>query len=331
MDYKIELESNTDGTKKYYDIYISKHKLKSGRLSPPHVHSYYEINHLDSGCLLYSIDEEEVELFAGDIIIVYPNVIHKTNMRDACDDEYMQTRVLKFSPTFLYPMNFSGSDLRHLLLPLKFEKKYALIHPDDPLHGELSDLINKSVEEARNHKSGYELALRAYISLLYTVILRDIAESEEPTAIQSEAKKANLDLIYKALEYIEEHYAEQISMQQLAKECNVNYYHFSRLFQQYTGQGFRDYLMKFRLNKAIKMLLQTNNSITNIAMDCGFETISYFIKKFQEHTGMTPKNFRKQYFANDIPPDTTGRFVKFVDKDTLEPCSWGGWSKKSEN
>ncbi|MBQ8849599.1 MAG: AraC family transcriptional regulator [Clostridia bacterium] len=329
MDYKIELESNKDGSKKYYDIYIAKHKPGNKLISPPHVHSYYEINYFQSGSHMYVIDDTEIQVSEGDILIVYPNVIHKTYTSADCSKEFTVSTVLKFTPSFLYPMNFSASDLKHLLLPLKFENKYALIHPDDPLHEKLSQLIKMAINEVSNHESGYELALRGCISLIYTDILRNLSEDEELTAIQTETKKANLDLIYKALAYIDDHYSEQISMQQLSKECNVNYYHFSRLFQQYTGQGFRDYLMKFRLNKATRMLLQTNDSITNIAMDCGFETISYFIKKFQEHTGMTPKNFRKQYFENEEYPDPTKNKAKFLDAPTNEVVDARG--KKIEN
>ena len=71
--------------------------------------------------------------------------------------------------------------------------------------------------------------------------------------------------------------------------------------------------MKFRINKAVRMLLQTNESVTNIAIDCGFETISYFIKKFQEEMGITPKNFRKQYFTSEDPNANRSTKVQFVD------------------
>ena len=168
------------------------------------------------------------------------------------------------------------------------------------MHREFFRLLSQIQEEARDKEPGYEIALRAHFSMIYTYLIRRMAIQMEPDEIPSEAGKANADLIYRALTYVEEHYQEPISMQQVAQECNVNYYHFSRLFQQYTHQGFRDYVVNFRINKARKMLLQTNDSVTSIAIECGFETISYFIKKFQAITGMTPKNFRKQYM--NMPP-----------------------------
>ena len=319
MDYRIELEAKKDGTKKYYDVFTSRLKPTVRTISPAHTHSYYEINNIKVGQLFYAIGDEELCLNENDIIIVFPNVIHKTFTNARPEDPSIINTILKFSSSFIQPANYSSSDLQYLLTPLKFDKQYAIIRASEPLNEKLTQLINMAAEETKSLDNGYEIALRGYMSLIYTVILRNLSASETHTEVKSAATKENIDLIYKALDYIENNYYEQISMQQLAKEYNVNYYHFSRLFQQYTGQCFRDYLLKVRLDKAVRLLLQTNDSVTNIAMDCGFETISYFIKKFQEHTGSTPKNFRKQYFEKEVAPvmEKSAKST-YLDKDTLE-------------
>ena len=317
MNYKVELESYVNGSKKLFDTFNNRHKKPNYRLSPPHVHSYYEINYVKQGDFRYVIDEAEINIESGDIVIIYPNVIHASYTGKSCsEDSPSDTTVLKFSPAFLYPQNLGFSDLQHLMLPLNFKGSYAVIHEGDKLHSMLVEHLTASASEISERAPGYELALRAHVSLVYSAILRELSVSEAPTPIQSEAKAANLDLIRHAMEYVEEHYSEPITMQQLAKESNVNYYYFSRLFQQYTNQGFRDYLMKYRINKAVRMLLQTNESVTNIAIDCGFETISYFIKKFQEEMGVTPKNFRKQYFSIEDPNAHRSARVQFVDAPT---------------
>ena len=317
MSYKVELESYANGSKKLFDTFNNRYKKPNELLSPPHVHSYYEINYVRSGGFRYVIDETDINMTSGDVIIIYPNVIHASyTERDCSPENPTEATVLKFSPAFLYPQNLGPTDLKHLMLPLKFNGSYSLIHKGDPLHKELIYHINEAKREITHRKAGYELTLRAHASLVYSKILRELSVSEEPEPIQSEAKAANLDIIRHALEYVEEHYSEPITMQQLAKESNVNYYYFSRLFQQYTNQGFRDYLMKFRINKAVRMLLQTNESVTNIAIDCGFEAISYFIKKFQEEMGVTPKNFRKQYFSAEDPNEIPTSKVEFVDAPT---------------
>ena len=62
MNYKIELESFTNGSKKLFDIFKSTHKKSNSLLSPPHVHSYYEINHITHGEFRYVIDDKEITL-----------------------------------------------------------------------------------------------------------------------------------------------------------------------------------------------------------------------------------------------------------------------------
>ena len=296
--FEIEAEVRKDGSKIYYDIYVGHQSTQPGTISRPHVHSYYELAFVTGGRLQVQIDEETCILEENDIIIVYPNTVHGTAIPEQNTEPFaVQQHVVKFSPLFLYPMNPVPTDIRHLLLPLKFEGSHTVLRHGTPMHREIHRLMTVIYEEAQAKEPGYEIALRAHISIIYTLLIRRLAILEDPKEIPSEAEKANVDLIYQALAYVEDHYQEPLSMQQVAAECNVNYYHFSRLFQQYTNQGFRDYVTNFRINKARKMLLQTNDSITSIAIECGFETISYFIKKFQAVTGMTPKNFRKQYYT----------------------------------
>ena len=315
MKYMVESEVRKDGSKIYYDIYVAQGMKAPGLVSHPHIHTYYEIVYVTGGNIEFQFGEEICLLKEHDIIIVYPNTAHGTTLPEQeGENVQISQHVVKFSPIFLYPMNPVPSDIQHLLLPLRFEGSHAIIRHGTPMHREIFRLLSQIHEEARDKEPGYEIALRAHFSTIYTYLIRRMAIHETPHEIPSEAGKANTDLIYRALNYVEEHYQEPISMQQVAQECNVNYYHFSRLFQQYTHQGFRDYVVNFRINKARKMLLQTNDSVTSIAIDCGFETISYFIKKFQAVTGMTPKNFRKQYMNTQSPSSDARAYYKELSR-----------------
>ena len=314
MKYMVESEIRKDGSKIYYDIYVAQARKTPGLISPPHIHTYYEIVYATGGDIQFQFGEEVCQLHEYDIIIVYPNTAHGTTLpKQANDDIPVSQHVVKFSPTFLYPMNPVPTDIQHLLLPLQFEGTHAILRHGTPMHREIFRLLTQIHQEAQDKEPGYEIALRAHFSMIYTHLIRRMAVQEELQEIPSEAGKENSALIYRALTYVEEHYQEPISMQQVAQECNVNYYHFSRLFQQYTHQGFRDYIVNFRINKARKMLLQTNDSVTSIAIECGFETISYFIKKFQAVTGMTPKNFRKQFmYLQPASPDARENYDELL-------------------
>ena len=68
--------------------------------------------------------------------------------------------------------------------------------------------------------------------------------------------------------------------------------YFCRLFKQYTGKTPIEYLNNYRIEQAAKLLIETNDSITDIAFDCGFENTSYFIRKFKAQKSATPKQYR---------------------------------------
>ena len=326
MEYQIESEIRKDGSKVYYDIYENTIGRTPGQvISAPHIHSYFEIVYVTGGKMTVVFEQDDrCTLKENDILITFPNEIHGTaaaeDAFDGAPDGSICQHVVKFSPLFLYPMSPVHSDIMHLLLPLKFEGSHAVVRCGSALHRSLHQHIMEIHEEEKEREPGYEIAIRSHIAMMYTHIIRRIAILEAPHEIANETGKANVELISKALNYIEEHYQEPISMQQVAQECNLNYYHFSRLFQQYTHQGFRDYVVNLRINKARTMLLQTNASVTTVSLECGFETVSYFIKKFQSVTGMTPKIFRKSYFIDDrTSPANKVTFLPQAKAETKAP------------
>ena len=75
----------------------------------------------------------------------------------------------------------------------------------------------------------------------------------------------------------------------------MNYQYFSMFFKKVTNQNFKDYLLDVRLNHAQKQLIQSDKSVSMIAMESGFEYASYFVQKFKKKVGLTPLEYRKKY------------------------------------
>ena len=84
-------------------------------------------------------------------------------------------------------------------------------------------------------------------------------------------------------------------MQEVAEMCSMSYFQFSKFFKKATGKNFNEYLLDMRLNYAQKRLLKGEDSISEIAATCGFEYVSYFIRKFKEKYNATPKQYQKMY------------------------------------
>ncbi len=110
---------------------------------------------------------------------------------------------------------------------------------------------------------------------------------------QLEEDSVRLRLVRERIEgYIREHYAQDLSMQGVAQVMNYSETHFCRLFKQCFKVNFSAYLNEFRICQAKQMLLSTNATAKEIALACGYQDNSYFIRVFKRFTGMTPVDYR---------------------------------------
>ena len=110
---------------------------------------------------------------------------------------------------------------------------------------------------------------------------------------QLQVKTTHGDMIQKAVEYINQHITENISMDDICREIHISKYHFSRQFKKVTGFTVMDYVLKTRIVAAKNMLTDTAFPISEISSRCGFSSTSYFCRVFKEHTGLSPLQYRK--------------------------------------
>lgn len=111
-------------------------------------------------------------------------------------------------------------------------------------------------------------------------------EDRRSGGILSDARLARV------LEYISYHFAEALTLERLAAEACISKYHFVRLFRERVGQSPHKYLAEIRLDTAQRMLISTDLSIAEIAVECGYSTASHFSTAFARRFGMTPTSFR---------------------------------------
>lgn len=97
------------------------------------------------------------------------------------------------------------------------------------------------------------------------------------------------------LSYLEQHYAEKISLEKAASMASLSKYHFSRVFRSCTGQTFAAWLNSLRVQASENLLRETSLSIGEIAGKCGFSSLSAFHRNFQDANGCTPSEFRRRH------------------------------------
>ncbi len=137
--------------------------------------------------------------------------------------------------------------------------------------------------------SRYSQVLELESLHLVLLLLRNGIFSHE-TMSPKEGYSADIE---RALKYIALNYQQPLTLEEVAGYCNLSPTYFSRKFRLITGQTFKEHVNYIRLRQATQMLLMTDNSITKIAMLCGFGSSNYFKDLFRASTGRSPREYRK--------------------------------------
>ncbi|HRO68991.1 MAG TPA: AraC family transcriptional regulator [Chitinophagaceae bacterium] len=131
-------------------------------------------------------------------------------------------------------------------------------------------------------------------------ILHDLSISRNMHTL-SDATFSNAELSYnsrrieRAIEYMNQSFHKQITLTEVSKLANMTDASFSRFFKARTGITFMDSLLEMRLGHASRLLIDTTQSIAEVAYNCGFNNISNFNRLFKKKKGCTPKEFRENY------------------------------------
>lgn len=250
-----------------------------------HWHTAMEIinpveNHYDA-----VINGEKYRANPGDILIIPPGEVHELLAPES-------------GKRFIFLMNislisklkgFSGiqSMLSHPLLLSKdnFPKIY------DDIYQILLQIRN----EYFNNNDYAELTIQALLINLLVKIGEHHNNAEElfPN-VRLYKQKEYVQKFNQALEYIDNHYMEDVSLEDVADQIGFSKYHFSRLFKQYTDYTFCDYLTFRRIKVAEDYLASPDYSITEVAMQAGFSSISTFNRLFKQQKGCTPSEYRSK-------------------------------------
>ena len=160
------------------------------------------------------------------------------------------------------------------------------------LSAQLSAALSAPSFEDTVQKAGlHELATVSAVSKLFLLILQNGYYTQNNTEVVSGSRKT--DQIKSVLEYIESNFASPITLEVLADRANMNPRYFCRYFHSITHQTPLDYVNSYRIERASQLLLETDRTVTDIGMECGFNDGSYFVKVFRKYRGLTPSRYRR--------------------------------------
>lgn len=137
---------------------------------------------------------------------------------------------------------------------------------------------------------GYQVAVKGHLFCLFFTLISN-GENKEPKTI----RQKSLEKTKVILSYVAEHFQQEITIEEIASQCYYSKSHFMKFFKEVMGVTFIQYLNDYRLDVAAKLLTTTSDSIYEVAMDVGFDNLSYFNRCFKKKYGMTPGQYRKQF------------------------------------
>ena len=136
-----------------------------------------------------------------------------------------------------------------------------------------------------------EFQTRNILSEIWLLLLEEIRQSSDHIF---HASAKNQDRILTMISFMQEHFAEKLTLEEIADSASVSTRECLRCFKNAIHQTPMDYLIEYRVRTATKLLETTDHSITEIALACGFNSNSYFTKLFHRITGKTPNAYRKE-------------------------------------
>ncbi len=255
------------------------------RMVVPHWHSDIEIIVITSGCGVVRVDFEEYRVDSGDIVFIHPGAIHSI---EQCGDNRMEYENIFFTTTLLKSHREDVTHKRYFL-PLEEHRQVLPVYISTkiPFYTEVISHIKKLDELNEKKDKCYELYIKSELFALFAVLFSNTSTSthKEKTMVISKIKEI--------IDYVGGNYQSNVSIGDIATAVGFSQSHFMRFFKEHMNTTFVDYLNDYRLEKAASMLINTDKKILAIALDCGFNNLSYFNRVFMKKYGKTPREHRK--------------------------------------
>lgn len=251
---------------------------------PQYVMSYHwhvecEIIRILKGSFEITLDEKSFQAHAGDIIFIHSGILHSGIPSDCVYEcvVFDLNAFLKHNPSCkTYIQNI-------------IDRSALIYHHLSQKQPEVWPILENVFQAIQLRYPGYELTVFGELYHFFGIIFQHHYYLEDIPQTRRDYKR--ILQLKNALEYIENNYSSQITLEQLADSASMSPKYFCRFFFEMTHKTPIDYLNHQRIEHACFQLATTDLSVTDIALNCGFNDLSYFIKTFRRYKGVTPGKY----------------------------------------
>ncbi|OPJ63542.1 AraC family transcriptional regulator [Clostridium oryzae] len=278
-----------NGVRYPFHTFISDNKARKVNVDY-HWHYYIELLFFIKGKASVSVAGTCYEVTEGDFVIINSREIHSVRTYEGIETRHI---VIKFDVDVLYTNMNAVFEAKYIMpFTMSQYKVQNVFRKSELANTELNNIILDINREYLEKRYGFELAVRAKIVTLFLWIIRNWENKGIKFEVGDISKEIGIEKLQVLLDYLDSHYAENISVKKMAQMCSVSYCYFSRFFKKVMKKTFTEYLNYIRIIEAEKLLLTTEQNITEIALNTGFTNSSYFIEQFRRYKGETPKQFK---------------------------------------
>jgi len=253
-----------------------------------HWHKEMEIIYFEKGSFQFTCNSEDYTVVGPALAFIDAEVMHGLSLRKGQLESALvfDCRMLSYE--------WYDESQRVIIEPLISHKLKLppFIYPEDEAWKEILPIYKKAFSEAQKKKATSNLKVKLYLteilSLLYEYQLLTLTEVVE------EADVYQVGNIKKAVSYIREHYNSKMKISDVADCVGMSEQYFCRYFKKMMGKTLTEYMNEIRVDKASELLSSTEEKIIDIALQCGYDNVSYFIKRFKNIKGITPQEYRRE-------------------------------------
>lgn len=239
--------------------------------SVPHTHNHMELFFIVGGKGQFLINDQLYPVDVNNLVIINPNILHTEVSLNAQPLEYI---VLGFEGIALANEDSSNGQFNIL-------DHYESV--------EISGCLRNILREMEQKNPGYEDVCQAYMEILIIRLMRTtaLAVPTEPQTFSSNRQCAAVR------RYIDLHFKETLTLEQLAEEGHMNKYYLSHAFKREYGVSPINYMISRRIEESKYLLAETDLSMSQIAQLLGFSSLSYFSQVFRRTLGSSPMEYRQ--------------------------------------
>ena len=259
----------------------------------PHRHEYFQIYFIAKGSLKHYVENESAHLNQGDMFILPPGVTHYISpspnmvfyslsfMEDLFKEQYTDNKLARNFLRFL-----QTNEIEHI-------KPKITLNPDEIFY--IESIMANILKEFNDKPFGYIDTVQASTYLLVTILAREYFSKTVHNI--SDHFESNKQFVLHCVEYIENNFADKITLDEISKKSAISKSNFCALFHKITGYSFNHYLNLCRI-KAATRYIKKGFKITAIYGLCGYNDFSTFNRNFNKITGMSPREYKNLYDKN---------------------------------